>query len=175
MVECVAGCQFNLFTGAHGGATTLVESSSLALYKTEMLSNRVGILLPSDLEIVTESLKTVNITDVYVSSRTLMKDASFIDNGNRQGIAPGASVAGDMVSFDSTIIYKDDNTKLNAILDCGGGKACTDSYKEATFQPLACAGKAPTTFLAGNEAWIKATQQVSLICLLPTSTRSRAS
>ena len=140
---------------------TLVDSSTLALYKTQILSNRVGIWLPSDLQLVTEDLKTVvaPITEVYVSSSVVMKEATFTDNGNRKGNPEDGSVAGDLVSFDSTIIYKDENTNPNVKLTCGGGQACS-GYMEVTYQPLACAGNAPTAFLAGDEAWIVATHQV---------------
>lgn len=72
------------------------------------------------------------------------------------------SPAGDLVSFDSTIIYKDETTMLDVELTCGGGAACKD-YMEATLQPLSCAGSAPVTFLMGQETWVLAAQQVQLL------------
>lgn len=146
-----------------------MDSSSLALYKSSMLGNRAGILMPSDLQAVTESLETVvaPITEVHISSRTLFKQSSFTNNGDKQG-ASAASPAGDLIAFDSTMIYKDDDTMINVETTCGGGTDCKQ-YMEATFQPLPCAGGSPVPFLIGKEDWVLATQQVSLLCQFPST------
>lgn len=160
-IVCSAGCNFNLFTSVHGAAVSMVESSTLTLFQSALNGNKVGIKLPSDLEVALDPLKTLTLaeTENSVSTRLLLKESTFSNNGKLA--SDRASVThGDLVSFDSTTIYKDeDDSQLEYRLTCGGDQDC-EKYMKITFQPTSCAGNSAVRFLTGGETWIVATAQV---------------
>lgn len=153
-------CNFNLFTSVHGAAVSMVESSTLTLFQSALHGNKVGIKLQSDLEVAQDPLKTLTLpaTANSVSTRLLLKESTFTNNGKLA--SERASVThGDLVSFDSAIIYKDeDDSQLEYRLTCGGGQDC-EKYMKITFQPTSCAGNSAVRFLTGGETWIVATAQ----------------